>query len=107
MIKTSGYRVSPTEVEEVLYSSGMIAEAAAFGIAHPVMGQAIAVVVMPKPGSPVDTDALLSLCRSRLPAFMVPHRISVHDAALPRNPNGKIDRKALAQGLQTSCAEQS
>ena len=107
MIKTSGYRVSPTEVEEVLYSSGMIAEAAAFGIAHPVMGQAIVVVVAPKQGLQLETDRLLSLCRERLPAFMVPHEIRVRDAALPRNPNGKIDRKALAQSFETLYAEQA
>ncbi len=85
----------------------MIAEAAAIGIPHPVMGQAIVVVVAAKPGSPADTDALLALCRSRLPAFMVPHDIKVSDAALPRNPNGKIDRKALAQGFESLYAEQT
>ncbi|MGH8641755.1 MAG: acyl-CoA ligase (AMP-forming), exosortase A system-associated, partial [Burkholderiales bacterium] len=41
MIKTSGYRVSPTEVEEVVYATGLVGEAAALGIAHPVLGQAI------------------------------------------------------------------
>jgi acyl-CoA ligase (AMP-forming) (exosortase A-associated) len=106
MIKTSGYRVSPTEVEEVLYSSGMIAEAAAFGIAHPSMGQAIAVVVAPKEGANLDLDRLLALCRERLPAYMVPHEIRLHEGALPRNPNGKIDRKALAQRPQ-AVAEQA
>jgi acyl-CoA synthetase (AMP-forming)/AMP-acid ligase II len=44
MIKTSGYRVSPTEVEEVLYASGQVAECAAFGVDHPTLGQAVHVV---------------------------------------------------------------
>ena len=44
MIKTSGYRVSPTEVEEVVYATGCVGEAAALGIPHPVLGQAIVVV---------------------------------------------------------------
>ena len=101
MIKTSGYRVSPTEVEEVLYSSDMIAEAAAFGVPHPVMGQAIVVAVVPRQDVQLDTDRLLSLCRERLPAFMVPHEIKVHDTPLPRNPNGKIDRKSLARTFET------
>jgi hypothetical protein len=42
MIKVSGYRISPTEVEEVvLHASGLVAEVAAFGVPHPQLGQAI------------------------------------------------------------------
>lgn len=97
MIKTSGYRVSPTEVEEVVYGTGLVGEAAALGIAHPVLGQAI-VIVATKPGdASLDTEDLLVACRQRLPAFMVPARIIVRQGSLPRNPNGKIDRKLLAQ----------
>ena len=59
MIKTSSYRVSPTEVEEVIYASGLISEAAAFGVAHPTLGQAIVVVVMPKPGNQFSAELLL------------------------------------------------
>ena len=95
MIKTSGYRVSPTEVEEVIYATGMVGEAVALGLPHPVLGQEIVVVASPKDGF-LDVDALLAECRARLPAYMVPSRIRVRDG-LPRNPNGKIDRKALAQ----------
>jgi acyl-coenzyme A synthetase/AMP-(fatty) acid ligase len=100
MIKTSGYRVSPTEVEEVIYSTGMVAEVAALGIPHPVMDQAIVVVATPKPDTLLDTDKLLAECRQRLPAFMVPHAIRVENVPLPRNPNGKIDRKSMAGALQ-------
>ena len=100
MIKTSGYRVSPTEVEEVIYSTGLVKEAAALGIAHPVLGQAIVVVATPPANVELDTEALLAQCRVRLPGFMVPARIVERNESLPRNPNGKIDRKALAQDLQ-------
>jgi len=96
MIKTSGYRVSPTEVEEVIYSTGLVGEAAALGIPHPTLDQAIVVVVTAKPGEQIDQNRLLGECRTRLPAFMVPSLIQVSDTALPRNPNGKIDRKSLA-----------
>ncbi|MCZ6763419.1 MAG: acyl-CoA ligase (AMP-forming), exosortase A system-associated [Alphaproteobacteria bacterium] len=95
MIKTSGYRVSPTEVEEVAYTSGLVGEAVALGIAHPVLGQAIVVAATSPPGGRLDVDALLALYRRELPGFMVPHRI-VERAALPRSANGKIERKALA-----------
>ena len=95
MIKTSGYRVSPTEVEEVLYGTHLIGEAAAFGVPHPTLGQGIVVVVTPKDGATLDHAALLGACRERLPAYMVPGRIEIRTGPLPRNPNGKIDRKEL------------
>lgn len=106
MIKTSGYRVSPTEIEEVLYATGMVGELAAFGIPHDTLGQAIVVVATPKPGDVLDGAALLTACRDRLPAYMVPSRIVVRDGPLPRNPNGKIDRKLLS-GEFLEAAEKS
>ena len=96
MIKTSGYRVSPTEVEEVLYSTQLVGEAAAFGVEHPVLGQAIVAVVTPRDGANLDREGLALECRGRLPAYMVPAHLSVRGGPLPRNPNGKIDRKGLA-----------
>jgi acyl-CoA ligase (AMP-forming) (exosortase A-associated) len=100
MIKTSGYRVSPTEVEEVVYATKLVGETAALGIPHPVLGQAIVVVATAPDGSQLDVDALLAQCRERLPAFMVPTRIVARRGSLPRNPNGKIDRKAMALEMQ-------
>lgn len=96
MIKTSGYRVSPTEVEEVVYATGLVAEAVALGIPHPTLGQAIVIVATPHNGRALDTEALLAECRTRLPTYMVPALIKEHARSLPRNPNGKIDRKLLA-----------
>ena len=97
MIKTSGYRVSPTEVEEVIYGSGFVSEAAAFGVDHPTLGQAIVVVVLAKPDQQVSAESLIARAKTQLPAFMVPHKIIFSNESLPRNPNGKIDRKTLAQ----------
>ena len=102
MIKTSGYRVSPTEVEEVIYATGLVAEAAAFGIPHPVLGQAIAVVATSRDGGTLDTGQLLAECRRRLPAYMVPALIEACEGSLPRNPNGKIDRKLLAEDMHVA-----
>ena len=99
MIKTSGYRVSPTEVEEVIYSNEAVELAAALSVPHPQLGQGIVVAVSPKNGQHVDIDALMSDCRQHLPSFMVPLEINVFDK-LPKNPNGKIDRKQLANQFQ-------
>ena len=97
MIKTSGYRVSPTEVEEVVYATGMVGEVAAVGIDHPVLGQAIVIVTTPPAHGNLNTEALMAECRQRLPSFMVPARIIERNSSLPRNPNGKIDRQLLKQ----------
>jgi acyl-CoA synthetase (AMP-forming)/AMP-acid ligase II len=100
MIKTSGYRVSPTEVEEVVYATGLVGDAAALGIAHPVLGQAIVVVVTARDGARLDGEEILAQCRKQLPAFMVPARVTVREGNLPRNPNGKIDRKLMAHEMR-------
>ena len=97
MIKTSGYRVSPTEVEEVLYATRLVGECAAFGVDHTALGQVIQVVATPPSGAAVlDRDSLLAECRAKMPAYMVPAGVHEVQAPLPRNPNGKIDRKLLA-----------
>ena len=96
MIKTSGYRVSPTEIEEVFYTNRNVNECAAFGVPHPTLGQAIVVIVTARAGEALDTADLLAECRDRLPIFMLPAKVDVLPGPLPRNPNGKIDRKSIA-----------
>ncbi|SEN85491.1 acyl-CoA ligase (AMP-forming), exosortase A-associated [Duganella sp. CF517] len=96
MIKTSGYRVSPGEVEAVLYAQGEVAEAAALGVPHPVLGQAIVVVVSVRDGRVLDEARLLAALKPHLPNYMLPHKIILADSSLPRNANGKIDRKLLS-----------
>ncbi len=97
MMKTSGYRVSPTEVEEVLYASKLVGECVAFGSDHATLGQAIQVIATAPDGSAaLDATALLAYCRQHMPAYMVPAGFEAMAGPLPRNPNGKIDRKLLA-----------
>lgn len=109
MIKTSGYRVSPTEVEEVAFASGLAAGAAALGIAHPTLGQAILLLVTPAAGQALGTEleaALLNHCRAEMPNFMVPAKIVAREL-LPQNQNGKIDRRALSEEYQNLFQEAS
>jgi acyl-CoA synthetase (AMP-forming)/AMP-acid ligase II len=91
MIKTSGYRVSPTEVEEVVFQTGLVSEVAAVGVPDDELGQAIVVIAVPLPGQTLDADRINEGCRKLLPPFMVPREI-IGSETLPRNPNGKIDR---------------
>jgi acyl-CoA ligase (AMP-forming) (exosortase A-associated) len=97
MIKTSGYRVSPTEVEEILYATQLVGECVAFGVEHATLGQSIQVIATtPASAAQLDAAAVLTECKRRMPAYMVPAGIAAAPAPLPRNPNGKIDRKLLA-----------
>jgi acyl-CoA ligase (AMP-forming) (exosortase A-associated) len=106
MIKTSGYRVSPTEVEEILYATRLVGECVAFGVEHAVLGQSIQVIATaPADRETLDTAALLAECRSRMPAYMVPAAVDERPGPLPRNPNGKIDRKLLSTEWAAQRAE--
>ncbi len=97
MMKTSGYRVSPTEVEEVLYATQRVGECVAFGTEHATLGQVIQVIATAPDGSAaLDVPALLAACKQRMPAYMVPAGVEAMAGPLPRNPNGKIDRKLLS-----------
>ena len=101
MIKTSGYRVSPTEVEEIVYASGLVGDAVAVAAPHPALGEGIVLIASPPDSGAVadGEERLLAHCRARLPMYMVPHRIAWL-TALPRNPNGKFDRPALAASVR-------
>ncbi|SER75146.1 acyl-CoA ligase (AMP-forming), exosortase A-associated [Nitrosomonas sp. Nm51] len=105
MIKTSGYRVSPTEIEEILYATEKIGETVAIGLPHPVLGQAILVIATPRDGASLDAADLLAACKQHLPAYMLPSYIDIRQDSLPRSPNGKIDRKKLFQEMQNQFIE--
>lgn len=102
MIKTSGNRVSPTELEEACEATGLVAESVALGVPDAALGHAVAIVVRPAPGAALDNLAadLAARLRADLPNFMQPRHILVR-TDLPRNPNGKLDRVAIhAEALQ-------
>lgn len=97
MIKTSGYRVSPMEIEEVAYGTGLVRDAVALGVEDPRLGQRIVLIVSPANGQ-LQADQLLGVLRQQLPTYMVPSDIIVR-AELPRSPNNKFDRNLLRQEL--------
>jgi len=97
-IKTSGYRVSPTEIEEIIAGHPDVAECLVVGVAHPSLGQAIVGVVSPRGGIVLQEKAILQHCRRALPAFMVPKTIVIR-SALAKNANGKIDRSGVEEEL--------
>jgi acyl-CoA ligase (AMP-forming) (exosortase A-associated) len=89
MIKVSGNRISPTEIEEAALASGLISEAVAIGVPDDRLGQSIILVVRG-----FENHDLLTHFKLELPSFMVPKQV-IWKAELPRNANGKLDRSAI------------
>lgn len=94
MIKCSGHRISPTEVEEVLFQSGQIRQAAVIGIPDDVMGQVIKAFVVPRNEIHLEVSKLLAYCSERVPRYMVPRHVDVLEE-LPKTSSGKVDYPAL------------
>ncbi|KWV96127.1 acyl-CoA ligase (AMP-forming), exosortase A system-associated [Erythrobacter sp. AP23] len=95
MIKSAGNRISPQEVESAALGTGLVAEAVALGVSDERLGHAIHLVARPASDATDHEAALPKALQKELPNFMQPHVIHWRDA-LPLNPNGKIDRTALA-----------
>ena len=93
MIKTQGFRVSPTEVEAALMETGAFRAAAVIGLPDPSLGQRIHAVTVPAEGAPGTADVLQSL-RKALAPHLVPRTIEAVPT-LPTTPNGKVDYKRL------------
>lgn len=101
MIKTSGNRVSPTEVEEAAQSLPSVMEAVAFGVPDARLGAAIILIVRGKAGRGHEGDQaeLVAHLRQILPNFMQPQQIVWRDT-LPHSPNGKLDRTQISAEWQ-------
>jgi long-chain acyl-CoA synthetase len=94
IIKTRGEKVSPVEIENVLYKISGIREAAVIGIPHEIMGESIIAFVTTNDQSMRDEKEILKECMTRLELFMVPQRIVFVDE-MPKSSNSKIDKKIL------------
>lgn len=100
MIKTSGNRVSPGEIEEAAIASGFAAEACALGQKDERIGEAIILFVRPVIDA-TNSDDLKTALQSILPNFMQPKHI-IWVAEFPKNANGKIDRNLLQNQLEAN-----
>jgi acyl-coenzyme A synthetase/AMP-(fatty) acid ligase len=94
MIKSSGFRISPTEVEEVLFQSGELRQAAVIGIPDEALGQSIKAFVVPREGRILDAEQLIAYCGERMPRYMVPKVVETLNE-LPKTSSGKVDYPAL------------
>ena len=94
IIKTRGEKVSPREVENVLYALPGVAEAVVYGVNDPVLGQAVKAVVALKPGAELGERTIRRHCADHLEDFMVPKHVGFV-AEIPKTANGKLDKQAL------------
>jgi acyl carrier protein len=92
--KIRGYRVEPGEVEEVLSGHPTVGTAAVVVREDPFTGKHLVAYVVPRAGSPIDTELLRESTQQKLPSYMVPTQFVVLDG-LPLTTNGKVDRRAL------------
>lgn len=94
MIKSSGFRISPAEVEEVLFGSGKLRGAAVIGVPDEMLGQVIKAFVIPKDGEALDLEGLSAHCAAKVPRYMVPKFFEIL-TELPKTTSGKVDYPAL------------
>ena len=94
MIKSAGNRISPTEVEEILYNSGFVSEVMAMGKPHEIYGQVVCIILSLLPHEGKTEKDVLLYCRQNMPVYMIPHEIIIWEM-LPKNTNGKLDRSAI------------
>jgi acyl-CoA synthetase (AMP-forming)/AMP-acid ligase II len=95
VIVSGGENIYPAEVERVLGSHPDVLEAAVYGRPDPRWGERVAAAVVLRPGAPPDAAKILAHCRARLAGYKLPLELQFA-AALPRSPQGKILRRALA-----------
>lgn len=98
IIKTRGEKVSPKEVENVLYALPGIREAAVVGVPDPILGAAIKAVVCAVPEAGLSARDVIRHCARNLEDFMVPKIVEFRDA-LPKTDTGKINRRHVEAAL--------
>ncbi len=95
MINRGGEKIAPADVDAALVTHPAVAEAAAFGVTHPRLGEDVAAAVVLRPGASATESELRAWAAARLAAFKVPRRIAIVDA-IPKSATGKSRRGVLS-----------
>jgi long-chain acyl-CoA synthetase len=105
VFKCRGEKVSPKEIEHVLYALPDVAEAAVVGVEDPIDGMAIHAIVVPREGARLTETAIRHHCRAHLESHLIPKHVELR-AGLPTTANGKIRKKGIlaAEALSSSAA---
>jgi len=106
MIKSAGNRISPTEVEEILYSTGKIQDTIVLGIPHKIYGHAIKALIVPRENTSITAAEIIEYCKKMSPPYMIPSDIEFRKE-LPRNANGKLDRARVKKEIYQNLSEEN
>jgi long-chain acyl-CoA synthetase len=104
IIKTRGEKVSPREVEDVIYRLDGVSEVAVIGIPDSVLGSAIKAVIALRPGATLTSRDVLRHCASHLEDFMIPKAVEFQDS-LPKTESGKISKRHLSEAKEDSAVQ--
>lgn len=96
MINRGGEKISPQEVDDALAAHADVADAAAFAIPHPSLGEVVAAAVVPTPGAHFDKSELTRFLWDRLSSTKIPCAFLMV-SEIPRGPHGKVLRNKLAE----------
>jgi long-chain acyl-CoA synthetase len=96
MIVSSGYKVWPREVEDVLYTHPMVREAAVVGVPDRYRGETVKAIVSLKPGAAVSPEDLCDYCSTRMATYKRPRLVEIREE-LPKTMSGKILRFRLRE----------
>jgi long-chain acyl-CoA synthetase len=99
IIKTRGEKVSPVEIENVIYKIKGIREVAVIGIPHKIMGESVVVYATTDCDSNLTEKEILHECMKHLESFMMPQKV-IFLEEMPKNTNGKIDKKELKKMIK-------
>ena len=94
MLNRGGYKIYSAEVENVLMALPGVLEAAVVGRPCPVLGERVHAFVY-APGKALESEAVRAHCAARLADYKVPEEVTLTDAPLPRNANGKLLKRLL------------
>jgi malonyl-CoA/methylmalonyl-CoA synthetase len=101
LIISGGFNIYPKEVEEALDDQPGVLESAVIGVPHPDLGEAALGLIVPRPGTAPDLDAIMAALAERLARFKQPRRLIVLPD-LPRNTMGKVQKAALRDSYKDS-----
>jgi long-chain acyl-CoA synthetase len=98
MVVSGGVNIYPAEAEQVLVRHPDVVDAACVGVPDVEMGERMIALVQLGPGATAPPDDLIAWCRRELAGYKCPKEVRVVDE-VPRNPMGKIDKRALVRSL--------
>ena len=96
IIKSSGYRIGPEEIEVTIATHPAVADVGVIGVPDEVRGQIAKAFVVLKPGQTISPEELLAFCKGKIATYKLPREIVIVNE-LPRTPTGKLLRRVLKQ----------